>query len=1120
MTAIRLVFGLVALVVLAAPAAAIDVHDTRLLSQPALSAGHVAFVYAGDLWLAERGPGPLRARRLTSHAGRELAPRFSPDGTTLAFSAEYDGNVDVYLVPVEGGTPRRLTWHPGDDEVLDFTPDGSAVLFRSQRASHTRRFHQLFTVPVEGGFPDRLPIPNAFKAAYSPDGAKIAYVPVREAFNQWKHYRGGTVARIWIYDVADHSVIEVPQPEGRSNDTDPMWIGSKVYFRSDRDGEFALYSFDPASGAVTRHGVASAENADFPVAGASASRGDSAGIVYEQAGYLHLFDPVAATSAKLTIGVAADLIETRPRYASGRDWMRSVDLSPSGSRAVLGFRGEIVTVPAKKGDPRYLTRTPGAHERDPVWSPDGRRIAYFSDASGEYELHVADQDGKGEIEIYELGGAGFYEDPKWSPDGTKLSYLDNSKSVYWLDLKTRKATKVSSDVLYGPAYRPHHTWSPDSRWLAATRTTETNFRQLHLHDLETGRSHAVSEGLSDVVQPAFDASGKYLYFLASTDAGPVRAWFAQSSADMEYSHNIYMAVLEKGVPSPLAPESDEEEGDGEEGNGDEVDEENGDGKRKKGRKDKNGDGDESDKDEESADETPRVEVDFEGLSHRILALPVATASMRGLRAGKEGQIYFLETDSPVGAFRAPPASLKHYDLNERKEETLLEGVLDYLVSDDGEKILAATRDALILGGSSGSIDAGEGKIDVEAVSVRIDPRTEWRQIFDEAWRINRDFFYDPGMHGADWPAMREKYARFLPHLATRSDLNRVISWMCSELAVGHHRNGGGDRAAEPEPVPGGLLGADFEVEDGRYRFAKVYGGLNWNPDLRSPLTEPGVDVATGEYLIAVEGIDLAPPDNLYSRFENTAGKIVEITVGSNPDGAGSRTVRVVPIRSERSLRNRDWVESNLRRVDEATGGRVAYVHVPNTARLGHTYFKRYFFPQAHKPAIIIDERYNGGGLFADYYIDILRRPHISHWAMRYGTDLRTPLASIQGPKVMLIDENAGSGGDMLPWMFRQLGLGKLVGKRTWGGLVGILGFPELMDGGFVTAPNFAIWTDDGFIVENVGVPPDVEVEQWPAEIIAGHDPQLERAIEVVLEMLEAAPPEEPQRPPYPVRVRR
>ncbi|MCP3962235.1 MAG: peptidase S41 [bacterium] len=1091
---------------LAAPLTAVDLHDTRMLSEPAVSADHVVFAYAEDLWIAERsGEEPLRAHRLTSHPGWELLPRFSPDGKTVAFTAEYDGNFDVYVVGVEGGVPRRLTWHPGDDDVLDFTPDGAAVLFRSQRSTHTRRHFHLYTVPVAGGHPERLPIPTAFRAAFSEDGSKIAYVPVREAFHQWKNYRGGTTSRIWVYHTSDHSTMEIPRPEGRSNDTDPMWIGDKVYFRSDRNGELNLFSFDSASGDVAQL----TEHEELPAQRATAGAGL---VIYSHSGYLRLYDPATGVSTRLEISVAADLIETRPRYARGWDDVRHADLSPSANRVVLGFRGEVVTVPAKKGDPRQITDTPGAHERDPMWSPDGNKIAYFSDASGEYQLHVVDQAGKGEARVYDLGGAGFYEDPAWSPDSEKLSFVDNSKSVYWIDLASGEVTKVGSDEIYGPAIRPHHSWSPDSRWLAYTLGNATNFRQVHLHDLESGTSHVVTEGLSDVSEAVFDASGKYLYLLASTNAGPIRAWFAQSGADMELTHNLYLAVLQEREPSPLARESDEEEGSEEE-----PSEPAEGGGKKGGKKAAKGDDGEENGDEDS-DEL-EVEIDFEGLEQRILSLPVGAASMRGLRAGADGQIYYLKTDAPVGAFAAPPSSLQHYDLDERKEETLLGGVIAFTLSPSGEKVLAVTSDGLVLGESKGSIDTGEGRVDVDAVAVKIDPRAEWRQIFDEAWRINRDYFYDPGMHGADWPAMREKYAQLLPHLSNRRDLNLVIQWMCSELAVGHHRNGGGDRWAETEEIPGGLLGADFEVDQERYRFSKVYGGLNWNPDLRSPLTEPGVDVAAGEYLLAVEGRELRPPENLYSRFENTAGKSVEITVGNSADGSDSRTVRVVPIENEGGLRNRDWVEGNLRKVDEATGGRVAYVHVPNTARQGHTYFKRYFFPQAHKQAIIIDERYNGGGLFADYYIDILRRPLISHWAMRYGADLKSPLASIQGPKVMLIDETAGSGGDMLPWMFRKLELGPLVGKRTWGGLVGVLGFPQLMDGGFVTAPNFAIWNEDGFIVENVGVPPDHDVEQWPADIIAGRDPQLEKAIELALEALEANPPKEPVRPEYPIRVR-
>jgi tricorn protease len=458
-------------------------------------------------------------------------------------------------------------------------------------------------------------------------------------------------------------------------------------------------------------------------------------------------------------------------------------------------------------------------------------------------------------------------------------------------------------------------------------------------------------------------------------------------------------------------------------------------------------------------------------------------------------------------------------LKKRKDDTILGRLNGYSLSSNNKKIMYTSPDALFITDLADKIEPGKGKVNVEGVEVRIDPRAEWNQMFEEVWRINRDYFYDPNMHGADWRAMREKYKVFLPDVSCRSDLNRLLTWMCSELSVGHHRVGGGDFLYQPKTVPGGLLGADYSIENGRYRFKKVYGGLNWNPDLQSPLTAPGVSVAAGEYLLAVQGHDVRPPTNIFSFFENTAGKLIEITVGPNPDGSGSRTVSVVPVANESGLRNRDWVEGNLRKVEQATGGRVAYVYVPNTSTLGHTYFKRYFFPQAYKEAIIVDERFNGGGQVADYYIDWLRKPVISYWAMRYGADLKTPSASIQGPKVMLIDETAGSGGDLLPWMFHKFQLGKLIGKRTWGGLVGILGFPVLMDGGFVTAPNLAIWTEDGWVVENEGVPPDIEVEQTPADVIQGRDPQLEKAIQEIMDELKKNPPVQPKRPPYPVRVK-
>jgi tricorn protease len=1096
----RVLLFLLAFILPASFVSAIDINDTMLLSQPAISSSRIAFVYAGDLWVADiNGKG---VRRLTTDIGVESNPFFSQDGSLIAFSAQYEGNIDVYLVPAEGGIPKRLTWHPGPDVVQGFTPDGQAVLFVSPRATFTNRYTQLFTVPIKGGFPEALKIPNAFRATYSPDGTRIAYNPLYDAFTQWKHYRGGTVSVIWIYKFSDHSVEKIPQPEGRSNDAGPMWIGDKIYFRSDRNREFNLFSYDLKTKEIKQL----TQHTDFPVLNASAGAGK---IIYEQGGYLHIYDPEKAQSTKLTIGVAADLLELRERYVKGARYIRNASISPSGARAVFEFRGEIVTVPAEKGDPRNLTDTTGTHEQSPVWSPDGKSIAYFSDESGEYELHVRSQGGKGDVKNFKMIGAGFYDSSVWSPDSQKISYADNSRTLYWVDLKTGVSKKIASEYLYGPSRIKtiYSTWSPDSKWIAYTLNTEAYIQKVYVYSIEKDKSFPITDGLSEVSEPVFDESGKYLYFFCSTDAGPVKQWFDMSNADMRMTSSIYLAVLKKDVPSPLAKESDEEKGV-------EKKEEKGPQKEVKG----------SPKEEKPKEPSPKpaetFSIDLEGLNHRILTLPLPSGSYRNLQAGEADQIYYLE-DAPVtdGGFGPGGrlATLHRYDLKTRKDEVIMSDVNNYLLSADKKKMLYVSRDTWGIVSSAAKVQPGQGKMNIENIEVRIDPMAEWNQIFQEAWRINRDYFYAPNMHGVDWNAMREKYAVFLPHLACRNDLNRVIQWICSELAVGHHRVGGGDFLNQPKSVAGGLLGADYSIENGRYRFKKVYGGLNWNPELRSPLTEPGVDVKEGEYLLAVSGKELRPPANIYSFFENTAGKIVEITVGPNPDGTGARTVLAVPIADEYALRNRDWVEGNLRKVEEATGGRVAYVYVPNTSTLGHTYFKRYFFPQSYKDAIIVDERFNGGGSIADYYIDILRRPFISYWNMRYGADLKTPSGSIQGPKVMLIDETAGSGGDLLPWMFRKFGLGELIGKRTWGGLVGTLGFPVLMDGGFVTAPNLAIWTEDGWVVENEGVPPDIEVEQWPADVIAGRDPQLEKAIQVIMEELKKNPPKKLKRPPYPIK---
>jgi tricorn protease len=1076
-----------------------DIHDTRLLADPAVSRDHIAFAYANDLWVANLdGSG---VRRLTSHPGVESSPHFSPDGAWITFTGQYDGNTDVYVVPTEGGEPKRLTWHPLDDIALGFTPDGASVLYSSSAQVYTRRYVQLFTVPRDGGEPTKLPIPHAWKAAYSPDGSKIVYSPLSERFKQWKHYRGGTVSELVIFNTKDYSTERIPQPESRCNDADPVWMEAKIYFRSDRNGEFNLFSFDPA----TRKVEQLTQHKDFPVMALGGANGR---IIYEQSGYLHLYDVKAHRANRLKIGVPTDLVETRPRFAKGSKWIRHASISPTGARAVFEFRGEIITVPKEKGDDRNLSSSPGANDRSPVWSPNGSSIAWFSDESGEYELHIAPQDGHGETRKIALHGSGFYEDPQWSPDSRKISFIDNARELYILDVATGEAAKVAAQAVYGPRQDLEHAWSPDSKWVAYTQNTPTYTRRLALYSLEQKRAFELTDGLSDASNPVFDPNGKYLYFFASTDSGPENDWFSMWGEDVRASQGIYLAVLAKGVTSPLAPESDEEKPPGTDAEKD----------KDKSDADNSKDAD-KDKDKESKETNaaPTV-IDMDGLAQRIQSLPVPAGEYGSLQVGKSGQVYYLKADGAVDPGQRVQ-SLQRFDLEKRKASTILDKADQYLISADHKQVLVAVKNRWSISELGDKIDTSKNELATDKVVLKIDPRAEWKEMFLDAWRINRDYFYDPGMHGVDWKAIKSKYEVFLPDLADRQDLNRVLQWMCSELVVGHSYLGGGDFPNETDVIPGGLLGADYKVENNRYRFAKVFGGLNWNPDLRSPLTEPGVDVKAGEYLLAVDGKDLKPPENLYSRFERTAGRIVEITVGPNPDMKGSRTVKVVPVNDESALRNRDWVEGNIKKVTEATDGKVAYVYVPNTAELGHEYFKRYFFPQADRQAIILDERHNAGGQIADYYLDILRRPLISYWAMRYGSDLKTPLASIQGPKVMLIDETAGSGGDLLPWMFRKFGIGTLVGRRTWGGLVGILGFPILMDGGSITAPDLAIWTPDGgWVVENQGVPPDVDVEQTPADVIAGRDPQLEKAIEVVKAQLTAQPPVQPHRPPYPVRV--
>ncbi len=1067
-----------------------------LMRQPAMSRTHIVFVYAGDLWIVNREGG--EASRLTAGVGTETNPLFSPNGKTVAFTGEYDGNVDIYTVPATGGVPRRLTYHPGSDSLAGWRPDGKQLLFVSQRSSDSGRFARLFTMPVDGVFPSEVPLPMGWEGSYSPDGSRLAYVPLPRGFNAWKRYRGGMATPLWIANLADSSIEKIPRTD--SNDFNPMWIGDKVYFLSDRNGPITLFAYDTKAKKATQL----IQNNGLDIKSASAGPD---GIVYEQFGSLNLYDLKSAGTKKLNVTINADMLALRPKYEKVGTRINNVAISPSGARAIFEARGEIISVPAEKGDARNLTNTTGVAERDPSWSPDGKWIAYFSDESGEYALHLRDQKGLGEVKKINLGNPpSFFYSPNWSPDSKKISYSDKRLNIWYVDIEKGQPVKI--DTL-NRGFAPGANWSPDSRWLVYTKPLKSWYQAVFVYSIEDGKSTQITDGLSDAGHPVFDKSGKYIYFTASTDIGPRVFGFDMSSYPHRPTRNVYVAVLKKTDPSPLAPESDEEkvgeEKKDEDKSADKPAEQTGEKKAEEA-------GKPGDKPGEKK-EPPKVTIDFDNISQRILALPPANRNYVGLAAGKAGTLFIIEAPDPAPGVTG--ATLHKFDLEKRKLDKVVDNLNSFELSANGEKMLYRQQQNWFIASVAQPVKPGEGKIKTEEMEVYIDPRVEWDQMYRETWRIERDFFYDPGHHGLDLKAMAKKYEPYLASLAHRADLNYLFQEMLGELSVGHLYVQGGD-VPNPNRVPGGLLGADYKIENGRYRFARVFNGENWNPQFRAPLTQPGINVVAGEYLLAVKGRNVTANDNLYSFFESTANKQVVIKVGPNPDGSNSREVTVVPITNEMGLRNLAWIEENRRKVDKMSDGKLAYIYLPDTAGGGYTFFNRYYFSQLDKQGAVVDERFNSGGQAADYVVDYLKKPLMSYWAVREGEDFRQPFGTMAGPKAMLINEYSGSGGDYLPYMFKRVGVGPLIGKRTWGGLVGIGGYPQLVDGGGVTAPHFAFYTPEGkWEIENHGVAPDIEIEHDPAAWRQGRDPQLEKAIEWLMAELKKNPPKPTQRPPYP-----
>ncbi|MGA8599551.1 MAG: PDZ domain-containing protein [Bryobacteraceae bacterium] len=1078
-----------------------------LFRNPTISQTQIVFEYANDLWIVSRQGG--EATRLTTGVGREFSPHFSPDGSQIAFSGEYDGNIDVYVVPAAGGVPRRLTWHPGDDLAVGWTPDGKRVLFNSRRDSFADSA-QLYTLAVEGGaLPEALPLSMAEDGCYSADGSHIAYDPVFHWQEAWKRYRGGQTLKIWLADLSDSSVIPVPREN--SNDFNPMWVGNKVYFLSDRSGPVSLWAYDIPSKKISE--VVKNSGLDFKSASAA---GDA--IVYEQFGSLHLVDLKSGRTHPVPITVAADLAEVRPHFEKITNLMiQNSAISPTGKRAIFETHGEILTVPAEKGDIRNLTSSPSIADRDPSWSPDGKSIAWFSDESGEYALHIRDQNGLGPVTKISLGNPpSFFYAPVWSPDNKKIAYTDKRLNLWYVDLEKKTPVRVDTDLFDSPAYQISPRWSPDSKWLTYSKQLHNYLHAVYIYSLANAKATQVTDGLSDASGPEFDKSGKYVYFLASTNVGLSGGWIDMSSIGHPVTSAVYVMVLRKDLPSPLAPQSDDEnaEADKAEKKDDQKDKGKDTAKNEAAAKDQSKD---QSKDQKKESAPAEVRIDFDNISQRILAVPLPEKNYYAVRPGKEGVIYvqerpIVETNPGPGG---PPLIVSKFDFKTRKTDKIVEGVTVFTLSANGEKMLYRQGEQWFITGAESPAKPGDGALKMADMEVYVDPRAEWKQMYREAWRIERDFFYDPHFHGLDLKAAETYYSPWVDGISSRSELTYLFNEMLGNMTVGHMFVFGGKQPDVPK-VKVGLLGADYKIENGRYRFAKVYNGENWNPQLQAPLTQPGVNVVAGEYLLSVRGRDVRATENIYSFFEETAGKQIALRVGPNPDGKGSREVTVVPVDTEARLRHLAWIEANRRKVDQLSGGKLAYVHLPDTAMGGYTSFNRYFFAQIGKQGAVLDERYNHGGDIADYIIDYLGRHPMGRITSREGEDVTDPTQAIYGPKVMIVNQFAGSGGDAMPWYFRKAGLGPLVGMKTWGGLVGIGGYPRLMDGGFVMAPRWAFYGLKGnWEVENHGIAPDVEVDQDPKLVREGHDPQLERAVEVALELLEKNPPPTFEKPPYP-----
>lgn len=1069
-------------------------EQTLLVGEPSLHGGRLAFTYAGDIWIAGRdGSAP---RRLTTDPANEHSPHFSPDGRWIAFSAAYDGNDDVYVIPAEGGQPQRLTWHPGRDAVQGWSPDGR-VLFSSGREVNHGRSAQLWSIAPGDGYPRKEMEARYFAGDLHPDGNRLAYISFGPAYNAlyggtagWRQHRGGTTPSITVLDIAAQSYTTISGE--RVNDINPIWVGDDLYFLSDRDNaSLALYRSAGGTGAPEQVHT----EAPWDIVRAQAHEGT---IVFAAGGRIKALDIASGAVEEIVLSLRADLPQLAERWVDASTTIQSSAISPTGVRALFTARGEVFTLPVDDGSVRNISGTPAQREYTAIWSPQGDQIAYISDAGGRQHLRITDQRGFAAPRERPLGGdeGAFYFLQAWSPDGGHIAYTDNHLNLYVINLETGRSRLVGTQVRRTGISLD---FSPDSRWLAWTLQQRNHLQDVVIFDMQSGENRTITDGMADAGTVAFSRDGNYLYFTASTNTGPRQAGLNMSTQERPARFGIYAAVLASNGTSPLLPGTGDESAAGEDDTaGSEAD----------------ATGDERPAARRGRD-VPPVRIDFAGLERRIVALPLAERAYDSLMVAHDGDLYFIERPQP-GASNEPPGStladqnrLRRFSLSDKEVSTALEGVVAASLSQDGRTFLLN-----LTGGWATAPVKDEtlqtSSLTLSGLRLRINPRAEWAHVFDEAWRMQSQYFYDPNLQGLDWQGVRERYEPLLAHVVRREDLNALIAEMIGELQAGHNRIGGGDIYRPASTFRPGFLGADFELSGGYYRIARIYTGESWNPYLEGPLAAPGLGVEAGSYILAINGRPLTDRDNIFAALEGTSGEQVTLLVNTAPRAAGAREVIVRPVGTENQLRLWGWVEQNRRAVAEATDGRVGYVYLPNTGAGGYSFFNRMYFAQFDRDAIIFDERANGGGQAANYITDILSPFHLGGWRDFAGMPFNTPSAGHYGPKLMLIDQDAGSGGDFLPYSFRAQGIGQLMGTRTWGGLIGISTNPPLIDGGTMTVPYFRFYTPDGqWRIENEGVAPDIEVHLDPVLTNQGRDSQLSRAIAEMLEQLEGAGPSVP-----------